>query len=101
MARSRYSSVCSGFAAQSGSIGASSSNMDVDSATGTSVGLRLLGVGRTFGETVAVSGVDLEVPRQGRVSIVGPSGCGKSTLLAMMCGLEEPDEGSISVLGAI
>jgi NitT/TauT family transport system ATP-binding protein len=32
---------------------------------------------------------------------VGPSGCGKSTLLALMCGLEDPDEGSISVLGAI
>jgi NitT/TauT family transport system ATP-binding protein len=53
-----------------------------------------------FGQTVAVSGVELEVPLHGRLSIVGPSGCGKSTLLAMMCGLDEPDEGSINVLGA-
>jgi ABC-type nitrate/sulfonate/bicarbonate transport system ATPase subunit len=101
MARSRDSSVSNGVVAQLGSFGASSSNMDVDSAPGMSVGLRLLGVRRAFGETVAVSGVDLEVPRQGRLSIVGPSGCGKSTLLALMCGLEDPDEGSISVLGAV
>jgi ABC-type nitrate/sulfonate/bicarbonate transport system ATPase subunit len=64
------------------------------------VGLRLEGVGRVFGQTVAVSGVDLAVPLHGRLSIVGPSGCGKSTLLAMICGLDEPDEGSIRVLDA-
>ncbi len=62
--------------------------------------VRLAAVARTFGQTVAVSGVDLEVPLHGRLSIVGPSGCGKSTLLALICGLDEPGEGSISVLGA-
>ena len=67
-------------------------------ATADTVGLRLTGVGRAFADTVAVSGVDLEVPVHGRLSIVGPSGCGKSTLLALICGLEEPDEGSIRVL---
>src|SRR6266851_8903220 len=61
-------------------------------------GLRLKRVTRAFGPTVAVSGVDLEVPLHGRLAIVGPSGCGKSTLLAMICGLDEPDEGSIRVL---
>jgi ABC-type nitrate/sulfonate/bicarbonate transport system ATPase subunit len=64
------------------------------------LGLRLDGVGRVFGQTVAVSGVDLEVSLHSRLSIVGPSGCGKSTLLAMICGLDEPDEGSIRVLDA-
>jgi ABC-type nitrate/sulfonate/bicarbonate transport system ATPase subunit len=63
-------------------------------------GLVLTGVARRFGETVAVSGVDLEVPLHGRLSIVGPSGCGKSTLLGMICGLDQPDEGTISVLDA-
>jgi ABC-type nitrate/sulfonate/bicarbonate transport system ATPase subunit len=88
--------------AQPGSYGASSTNMDVDSAAAADdavVGLHLVGVRRTFGDTVAVSGVDLEVPLHGRLAIVGPSGCGKSTLLALICGLDEPDEGSISVLG--
>ena len=100
MASSRYPSARNGVLARPGVFGASSSNMDVDSAPGTSVGLRLHGVGRTFGETVAVSAVDLDVPVHGRLSIVGPSGCGKSTLLALICGLDDPDEGSISVLGA-
>ena len=64
------------------------------------IGLRLSGVARKFGPVVAVSGVDLEVPLHSRLSIVGPSGCGKSTLLALICGLDEPNEGTIDVLGA-
>jgi ABC-type nitrate/sulfonate/bicarbonate transport system ATPase subunit len=67
-------------------------------ASGT--GLRLSGVARKFGPVVAVSGVDLEVPLHSRLAIVGPSGCGKSTLLALICGLDEPNEGTIDVLGA-
>jgi NitT/TauT family transport system ATP-binding protein len=63
-------------------------------------GLRLSGVARVFGSVVAVSEVDLEVPLHTRLSIVGPSGCGKSTLLALICGLDEPNEGTIDVLGA-
>ncbi len=63
-------------------------------------GVQVRGVARAFGETVAVSGVDLEVPLHGRLAIVGPSGCGKSTLLSMVCGLDEPNEGSITVLDA-
>ena len=30
---------------------------------------------------------------------MGPSGCGKSTLLRTICGLEEPDEGTIAIGG--
>jgi ABC-type nitrate/sulfonate/bicarbonate transport system ATPase subunit len=70
-------------------------------AQGDGAGLLLRGVTRRFGETVAVAGIDLEVPLHGRLSIVGPSGCGKSTLLGMICGLDEPDEGTIQVLDAI
>jgi NitT/TauT family transport system ATP-binding protein len=44
--------------------------------------------------------VDLDV-RQGEVlAVVGPSGCGKSTLLELTAGLQEPDEGVVSVAGA-
>jgi ABC-type nitrate/sulfonate/bicarbonate transport system ATPase subunit len=63
-------------------------------------GVHLKNVRRVFGDTVAVSGVDLELPLHGRLSVVGPSGCGKSTLLSMICGLDDPDEGSITVLEA-
>jgi ABC-type nitrate/sulfonate/bicarbonate transport system ATPase subunit len=34
------------------------------------------------------------------MAVVGPSGCGKSTLLELMAGLQEPDEGVVSVAGA-
>jgi len=61
-------------------------------------GLRLQGVTRVFGETVAVSGVDLDLALHGRLAIVGPSGCGKSTLLGLICGLDEPNEGTITVI---
>jgi len=64
------------------------------------MGLRLRGVGKRFGSTAAVAGIDLEVPLHGRLAIVGPSGCGKSTLLNLICGLDEPDEGTIEVLDA-
>lgn len=69
-------------------------------ARGDGTGLLLRGLTKRFGSTVAVSGIDLEVRPHSRLAIVGPSGCGKSTLLNMICGLDEPSEGSISVLGA-
>src|ERR1700748_362566 len=63
-------------------------------------GIRLTDVGRAFGATLAVSGVSLTVPLHGRLSIIGPSGCGKSTLLNVISGLDNPDEGTVEVLGA-
>jgi ABC-type nitrate/sulfonate/bicarbonate transport system ATPase subunit len=34
------------------------------------------------------------------VAVVGPSGCGKSTMLELFAGLQQPDEGSVTVAGA-
>ena len=33
------------------------------------------------------------------VAVTGPSGCGKSTLMAILCGLDQPDGGSVRVAG--
>jgi NitT/TauT family transport system ATP-binding protein len=44
--------------------------------------------------------VDLRVGLDEVVAVVGPSGCGKSTLLELVAGLQEPDEGAVSVAGA-
>lgn len=41
--------------------------------------------------------INLEVEKGSFVSIVGPSGCGKSTLLYLIAGLEQVDEGTITV----
>jgi NitT/TauT family transport system ATP-binding protein len=67
---------------------------------GEGEGIALIDVGKRFGETVAVSGANLTLPRHGRMSIVGPSGCGKSTILSMICGLTDATEGVVRVEGA-
>ena len=61
--------------------------------------LRLVGLRKTFGQTIAVDRVDLEVDRGERVALLGPSGCGKTTTLNMVAGFLVPDEGEI-FLGA-
>lgn len=67
---------------------------------GSEQGLVLRDIRRQYGSVVAVDAVDLTVGVNARVAIVGPSGCGKSTILSVVSGLEEPDAGSIEVLGA-
>ncbi len=48
---------------------------------------------------VALSGIDLEVPRGAFVSLIGPSGCGKTTLLRAIAALERPSSGRLTVAG--
>jgi putative ABC transport system ATP-binding protein len=47
----------------------------------------------------ALRGLSLEVQRGEFCAVMGPSGCGKSTLLNLTAGLDEPDEGTISLDG--
>ena len=51
-------------------------------------------------ETVALSGVNLDIEEGEFVSIMGPSGCGKSTLMHLMGLLDAPSKGTISLQGA-
>ena len=59
--------------------------------------LHVEGVTRRYRRVTALEGVDLTVGRDEVVAVVGPSGCGKSTLLELIAGLQEPDEGIVSV----
>jgi putative spermidine/putrescine transport system ATP-binding protein len=61
--------------------------------------VRLEGVKKTFGDVVAVAGVDLEVQEGEFFSLLGPSGCGKTTCLRMIAGFEQPTAGRILLHG--
>ena len=53
---------------------------------------------KTYGDVVAVDGVDLDVAAGEFFTLLGPSGSGKTTTLRMIAGFEQPDSGRI-VLG--
>jgi len=55
------------------------------------------GIKKAFGTTPILKGVDLEIPEGSFAVLVGPSGCGKSTLLRLVAGLEEADQGTITL----
>ena len=57
------------------------------------------GLTRRFGPVLAVDHVDLEIPRRRVWGFLGPNGSGKSTTIRMLCGLLDPTEGTVSVLG--
>ncbi len=57
------------------------------------------GVKKSFGTTPILRGVDLEIAEGSFAVLVGSSGCGKSTLLRLVAGLEEADEGTLSLAG--
>jgi ABC-type Fe3+/spermidine/putrescine transport system ATPase subunit len=57
--------------------------------------LALRGLGRNFGEEVAVNDLNLEIAKGEFLSLLGPSGCGKSTTLRMIAGFIQPSAGVI------
>ncbi|MFJ3338729.1 ABC transporter ATP-binding protein [Streptomyces sp. NPDC086766] len=61
--------------------------------------VRLQGLRKTFGETAAVAGVDLEIRDGEFFSMLGPSGSGKTTVLRLIAGFETPTEGRIDLAG--
>ncbi len=57
------------------------------------------GLRKTFGASVAVEGLDLEVGRGEVFGLLGPNGSGKTTTIRMLCGLIEPSAGQATVVG--
>jgi ABC-2 type transport system ATP-binding protein len=65
----------------------------------TPLAVRARGIGKSFGDVVALDGIDLDVP-QGQIhGLVGPNGAGKTTLLGLLLGLAVADSGSLEILG--
>jgi len=57
------------------------------------------GLRKRFGDTVAVDGIDLRVPRGSIFGFLGPNGAGKTTTIKLLLGLLRPDGGRFAVLG--
>jgi len=66
----------------------------------TGSGILLRGLRHSFGELRTLDSLDLEAGAHEVIGLVGPSGCGKSTLLELICGLREPEAGTVAVGGA-
>ncbi len=54
---------------------------------------------KSFGDSVAVAGISLDIPEGEMLVLLGPSGCGKTTTMRCIAGLEVPDSGHISIGG--
>lgn len=57
--------------------------------------VRVRNLSKSFGKTLAVDSVDLDIEDGQLVTLLGPSGCGKSTTLRCIAGLTEPTGGEI------
>ena len=57
------------------------------------------GLRKRFGSTVALDGIDLEVPAGTILGVLGPNGAGKTTAVRILTTLAVPDGGSARVAG--
>jgi ABC-2 type transport system ATP-binding protein len=64
----------------------------------TTDSISMRGVGRTYGATVALAGVDLDL-EPGVIGLLGPNGAGKTTLLRLLATALPPTAGEVRVLG--
>jgi len=61
--------------------------------------VRVAELSHRYKNSVALDGVELEIPVGRMAGLIGPDGVGKSTLLALISGVRKIQEGSVQVLG--
>ena len=66
--------------------------------SGSPTPVRLRGVSKRYGSTLAVSALDLDVERAEVFALLGPNGAGKTTTVEMCEGFVRSDAGTIEVL---
>ncbi len=57
------------------------------------------GLRKSYGDLVAVDGIDLEIAEGEVLALLGPNGAGKTTTVEMIEGYRRPDAGTVRVLG--
>src|SRR5256714_5893286 len=65
----------------------------------TDSSIRVEGLTKAFGRTLALAGIDLEVPAGTVTALLGPNGAGKTTLVRILATLIRPDGGTARVAG--
>ncbi|MGW3076542.1 MULTISPECIES: sugar ABC transporter ATP-binding protein [unclassified Kitasatospora] len=61
--------------------------------------VRIRGLGKRFGGTSALAGIDLDIHRGSVLALLGPNGAGKSTLIKTLAGIHHADQGEVTVAG--
>ncbi len=72
---------------------------EMSSPNGHPLAIEATGLGKSFGTTRAVDGVDLAVRTGAVYSVLGPNGAGKTTTIRMLATLLRPDRGAARILG--
>jgi ABC-2 type transport system ATP-binding protein len=65
----------------------------------TGPAIAVSGLCKSFGETVVLQGVDLQVPEGVLLALLGPNGAGKTTIVRILSTLITPDAGQARILG--
>lgn len=63
--------------------------------------VRTTNLTKRFGKEIAVSGVNLQIPKGEIYGFLGPNGAGKTTTIRMLLGLMKPSSGSINIFGKL
>ena len=70
-----------------------------DSAADPECAVRVRGLVKSYGDLVAVAGVDFDITRGEVFALLGPNGAGKTTTVEILEGYRRRDGGEVPVLG--
>ncbi|RFC35610.1 MAG: ribosome-dependent ATPase [Candidatus Nitrotoga sp. SPKER] len=71
----------------------------IPTAIGNVLVARLAGVSLSYGKTLALDAIDLDIPSGCMVGLIGPDGVGKSSLMSLVAGARAIQQGRVEALG--